>query len=409
MRFESFVAFRYLMSRRRQTAISIVTGISVLGVMAGVMSLVIALAVNNGFKEDLEERLVGATANVSLLSQEKHGIRDYEELMEGLRQLPHVVGVAPALYENVLISSGPRARGVVLKGIDPWQEIQVSRLLGELREGSLDELASRSGGEDPLIVGKELAKSLGTVVGSSVTVTSPQGRLTPFGVVPKYREFRVVGIFDSGFYEFDASWAFTNLPVSQRLFDLEDVISVVEIKLDDIYRASEMAKEIEQVAGASFTTTHWMEQNRSLFNALRLERLVTVLTIGLIVFVAALNIFITLTMLVMEKRHDIAVLMSMGARQRQIWTVFTLYGLLIGSIGTILGLMTGYSLSWYADTHQLIRLQAEVYSIASVPFHPQGVDGLLIAAAALAICFLATLHPALSAGRLNPVEILRYE
>ncbi len=409
MRFELFVAFRYLMSKRHQGAVSIVTVISVVGVTAGVMSLVIALAVNNGFKEDLENRLVGATANVSLLRTENDGIRDYDRLVARVLQLPHVVGAAPAVYERVLISSGSRARGVVLKGIDPDREIKVSHLLNQLTEGSFQELSVDSPEMPPLILGKELAENLGAVVGAPLMVTSIQGRLTPFGPVPKFREFRVVGIFDSGFYDFDSSWVFTDLRVVQKLFDLVDVVSVVEIKLDDIYIAPEVAKNVERAAGEGFSTTHWMEQNRSLFSALALERLVTALTIGLIVFVAALNIFITLTMLVMEKRREIAVLMSMGARPGQIWSVFTLYGLLIGLVGTLLGLVAGYAAAGYADAHKLIRLQAEIYSIAFVPFQARPADGVLIGLAALTICFLATLYPSLSAARLNPVEILRYE
>ena len=409
MRFELFVAFRYLMSKRRQGAVSIVTVISVVGVTAGVMSLVIALAVNNGFKEDLENRLVGATANVSLLRTENDGIRDYDQLVARVLQLPHVVGAAPAVYERVLISSGSRARGAVLKGIDPDREIKVSQLLNQLTEGSFQDLSVDSPEMPPIIVGKELAENLGAVVGAPLMVTSIQGRLTPFGPVPKFREFRVVGIFDSGFYDFDSSWVFTDLRVVQKLFDLVDVVSVVEIKLDDIYIAPEVAKIVERAAGEGFSTTHWMEQNRSLFSALALERLVTALTIGLIVFVAALNIFITLTMLVMEKRREIAVLMSMGARPRQIWSVFTLYGLLIGLVGTLLGLVAGYAAAGYADAHKLIRLQAEIYSIAFVPFQTRPADGVLIGLAALTVCFLATLYPSLSAARLNPVEILRYE
>ena len=297
----------------------------------------------------------------------------------------------------------------MLKGIDPDREIKVSQLLNQLTEGSFQDLSVDSPEMPPIILGKELAENLGAVVGAPLMVTSIQGRLTPFGPVPKFREFRVVGIFDSGFYDFDSSWVFTDLRVVQKLFDLVDVVSVVEIKLDDIYIAPEVAKIVERAAGEGFSTTHWMEQNRSLFSALALERLVTALTIGLIVFVAALNIFITLTMLVMEKRREIAVLMSMGARPRQIWSVFTLYGLLIGLVGTLLGLVAGYAAAGYADAHKLIRLQAEIYSIAFVPFQTRPADGVLIGLAALTVCFLATLYPSLSAARLNPVEILRYE
>ena len=240
-------------------------------------------------------------------------------------------------------------------------------------------------------------------------VISPQGYITPFEVVPKFRHFRVVGVFDSGFYDFDAGWAFTNLGAAQRLFDLTNVVSVIEFKIDDIYRAPQVARSVREAAGPGFDTTTWMEQNRSLFSALKLERLVTILTIGLIMLVAALNIFITLAMMVMEKNRDIAVLMSMGARARQIWAVFTLHGLLIGAVGSAFGLVLGYGIAWVGDRYKLFHLQADVYALASVPFHARPLDGVWIAVAALTISFLATLYPSMAASRLNPVEILRYE
>jgi lipoprotein-releasing system permease protein len=268
---------------------------------------------------------------------------------------------------------------------------------------------SDNSNSDPLVIGKELAQQLGVFVGDTVRVTSPQGYLTPFGTVPKVRHFRIVGVFDSGFYDFDASWAFTNLEAAQKLFDLNDVASVIAFKIDDIYRAPEVAEAIRKAAGPGFNTTTWMEQNHSLLAAISLERLVTVLTIGLIVFVAALNILITLAMMVMEKNREIAVLMSMGARKRQVWTVFTLHGLLIGFIGTVLGLFLGYGISWLGNHYHLIPLQADVYALAWVPFHARAWDGVWIALAALTISFLATVYPSLSAAKLNPVEILRYE
>jgi lipoprotein-releasing system permease protein len=298
---------------------------------------------------------------------------------------------------------------VVLKGVEPAQEVKVGALLRHLREGSLEGLGESFPNADPLIIGKQLATDLGVYVGDTVLVTSPQGYLTPLEVVPKFRHFRVVGVFDSGFFDFDATWAFTNLAAAQRLFDLADVVSVIEFKIDDIYRAPEVAEDIRRAAGPGFDTTTWIEQNHSLFSALRLERLVTILTIGLIVVVAALNIFIALVMMVMEKNRDIAVLMSMGARQRQVWAVFTLHGVAIGGLGTVLGLILGYGLSWLGNTYKLIPLQADVYALSSVPFHAHALDGVWIAAAALAISFLATLYPSLAAARLNPVEILRYE
>jgi len=233
--------------------------------------------------------------------------------------------------------------------------------------------------------------------------------VTPLEVVPKFRHFRVVAIFDSGFFDFDSGWAFTNLPAAQRLFDLADIVDMIEFRIDDIYQADSVAAAIHKAAGPGFEITTWEDQNRSLFSALKLERLVTILTIGLIVLVAALNIFITLAMMVMEKNREIAVLMSMGARQRQVWSLFTLHGLLIGGLGTIAGLVLGYAASWAGERYKLIHLQADVYSLSYVPFHPRPWDGLWIALAALAISFLATLYPSLNAARLKPVEILRYE
>jgi len=423
MPFELFVALRYLKAKRRQAAISVITVISVLGVMAGVCALVIALAINNGFREELESRLLGATANINLLRSANDGIAPYEELADRLSKLPQVQAAAPALYEEVLASSRSRAQGVVLKGVEPEREVLVADLLRHITEGSIEGLTTRRSataapraGEtpapqatDPIVIGKELAKSLGVYVGDTILITSPQGTLTPLEIVPKFHHFRVVGVFDSGFYDFDATWAFTNLDAAQRLFDLRNVASVVEFKIADIYQAQSVAETIRKAAGPGFETNTWMEQNHSLFSALRLERLVTIFTIGLIVLVAALNIFITLAMMVMEKNRDIAVLRSMGARERQVWAIFTLHGLAIGAVGTFLGLALGYGASWVGDRYQLFHLQADVYSLAYVPFHARSWDGVWIALSALAISFLATTYPARAAAKLKPVEILRYE
>jgi lipoprotein-releasing system permease protein len=409
MRFELFVALRYLKAKRRQAAISVITLISVVGVAAGVCALVVALAINNGFRQELESRLLGATASIDLIRPANDGIKDYEQLSERLSKVPHVTADAPVLYEEVLISSHSRAQGVVLKGVDPQREVRVADLLQHVREGSLDGLSQTFANADPLVLGKELAKSLGVFVGDTVLVTSPQGYLTPFEVVPKFRHFRVVGVFDSGFYDFDSAWAFTSLGAAQRLFDLANVVSVIEFKIDDVDRAPEIAQTIRKAAGPGFDTTTWMEQNRSLFSALKLERLVTVLTIGLIMLVAALNIFITLAMMVMEKNRDIAVLMSMGAKARQVWAVFTLHGLVIGAIGGTLGLLSGHVICWAGERYKLFRLPADVYALASVPFHARPWDGVWIVVAALVISFLAALYPSLAASRLSPVEILRYE
>jgi lipoprotein-releasing system permease protein len=417
VRFELFVAARYLRAKRRQAVISLITGISVLGVAAGVASLIIALAITNGFRQDLEQRLVGASAHVSLLRVANDGIRDWPALVGRLEKQPHVVAAAPALYEQVLVSRGARARGVVIKGVLPDSERRVGQLLQAVKFGSATALAPSPAGESPastqavppLVLGKGVADELGATVGSVVLVTSPQGELTPFGMVPKYVRFQVVGIFESGFYDYDTAWAFTRLADAQRLFGLGDVVSVVEFKVDDLDRAGEIGGELERAAGPGFMSTNWMEQNRALFRALRLERRVTFITVGLIVLVAALNILISLIMMVMEKTRDIAVLLSLGARRAQVRNIFLFQGVLIGVVGTVLGLAAGYALAWAGGHYRWISLSPEIYSIDYVPFAPRLIDGLLVALMSLGISFLATLYPSWSAARILPAEALRYE
>jgi lipoprotein-releasing system permease protein len=437
MRFEFFIASRYLRAKRKQAVIGVITGLSIAGVAAGVASLVVALAVNNGFRQDLQERLLGSTSHVNLLRTMGDGIRDWQPLMERLQKQPHVVAAAPDIYEQVLISLGPRARGAVLKGIVPKDERKVSDLLDSVKQGSadaldqptsstnpgsagegarptqdsdsLDAVQQRRAAMPPIILGKEMADELGAKVGSVVLVTSPQGELTPFGLVPKYSRFRVAGIFDSGFYDYDSSWAFTRLSDAQRLFALGDVIQIIEFKIDDIYKAAEIGQQLEQAAGPGFMTTNWMEQNKPLFHALKLERLVTFITVGLIVFVAALNILISLTMMVMEKTRDIAVLMSLGTRRSQVRKVFIAQGALIGVVGTGIGLVLGYVLSWMGGHYHLFSLAPEVYSIDYVPFAPRVIDGILVAVVAIGTSLVATIYPSWSAARILPAEALRYE
>jgi lipoprotein-releasing system permease protein len=444
MRFELFIATRYLRAKRRQAFIGIITGISIVGVAAGVASLIVALAINNGFRQDLQERLIGSTSHISLLRVADDGIKDWPPLLDRLAKQPHVVAAAPAIFEQVLISRGPRARGAVLKGMIPADERKIGDLLSTIKEGSAAALeetpssaatASKENAETntraedtssdspdslggvharvaampPIILGKDMADNLGATVGSVVLVTSPQGELTPFGMVPKYSRFRVVGIFNSGFYDYDSSWAFTRLSDAQRLFGLGDLISVIEFKVDDIYRADQVSHELEDAAGKGFMATNWMEQNKALFHALRLERLVTFITIGLIVFVAALNILISLIMMVMEKTKDIAVLMSMGTRRSQVRNIFIAQGVLIGVIGTAIGLLLGYAISYAGGHYHMISLSPEVYSIDYVPFAPRPMDGLLVALVAIGVSFVATLYPSWSAGRTLPAEALRYE
>ncbi|HMD20144.1 MAG TPA: ABC transporter permease [Alloacidobacterium sp.] len=417
MRFELFVAARYLRAKRRQAVVGVITAISVAGVAVGVASLIIALAITNGMSRDLRERLLSSTAHVDLMRVQSDGIRNWRELTDRLRHLPHVTAAAPGLYEQVLVSRGALSGGAQLKGVIPAEERTVSDLLANIKQGSADALAQPvdlSGADDvnratpPLVIGYDLANTLDAKVGDTVLVTSPQGGLTPFGMVPKYQRFQIAGIFRSGFYQYDSSFGFIRLADAQRLFGEPDVISVISFKVDDLYHADRIGKEIEEAAGPGFETTNWMEQNRELFRALKLEQIVTFIVIGLIVCVAALNILIALTMMVMEKTKDIAVLMSLGVQPGQIRRIFLMQGFLISLLGTLLGLVLGYVLSW-AGGHYRFPLSPDVYSIDYLPFAPRLLDGVIVAVVSLGVSLLATLYPSSSAARVLPAEALRYE
>ncbi|HEX3470078.1 MAG TPA: FtsX-like permease family protein [Silvibacterium sp.] len=415
MRFEFFVAARYLRAKRRQAVVGVITVISIAGVAVGVASLIIALAITNGMRRDLQDRLVSSTAHVELMRVQNDGIRDWRALTERLRQVPHVTAAAPGLFEPVLVSRGALSGGAMLKGIVPNQEGMVSDLLTNLAAGSAAPLSEPETITDaagtptpPLVIGYELAKTLDAKVGSTVMVISPQGELTPYGLVPKYQRFRVVGIFHSGFYQYDSSFGFLRLKDAQTLFGEPDVVSVISFKVDDLYHADRVGKAIEEAAGPGFLTTNWMEQNRELFRALQLEQVVTFIIIGLIVCVAALNILIALTMMVMEKTKDIAVLMSFGVESGQIRRIFLMQGFLISVVGTALGLVLGYLLSWLGS-HYRFPLSAEVYSIDYLPFAPRIVDGVIVALVSLGVSLLATLYPSSAAARVLPAEALRYE
>jgi lipoprotein-releasing system permease protein len=431
MRFELFVAARYLKAKRRQAVVGVVTTISVAGVAAGVAALVIALAITNGMRRDLSERLLGASAHVDLMRVEADGIRDWRPLLEHLRHVPHVTAAAPGIYGQVLVSRGPRAGFALIKGILPAQERTVSDLLDFITSGSAKDLEPAAPMASPaisrtdtsndslpapvntpypaLVLGKDLAETIGAQVGDSVLVTSPQGELTPLGLAPKYQRFRVVGIFHSGFYQYDAAMAFMRLSDAQSLFSEPDLLSVISFKVDDLDRAPEIGRTIEEAAGKGFMTTNWMEQNRELFRALKLEQVVTFIVIALIVIVAALNILIALTMMVMEKTRDIAVLMSFGVEPNQVRRIFLMQGLLISFIGTALGLVLGYLAAWAGGHYHFIHLSAEVYSIDTLPFAPRLLDGVIVAAVSIGVSLLATLYPSSAAARILPAEALRYE
>jgi lipoprotein-releasing system permease protein len=407
--FELFVAARYLRAKRKQAVISVITVISIVGVAAGVMALVIGLAINNGFRTTLQQSLLGTTAHVMLLNrQAAQGIANWKDLEPALRKLPHVTSLSPALYGKVLLTGplgGAQADGAVLKGI-PLD--MPPDMLRHLKQGSFDELKNETG-LPGIILGARLAQNTGMLLHGVVNVISPQGELTPFGPHLSRYQFRVVGIVESGFYDVDSSMAFTSLQAAQQVFNTGNVVSDIELQLDDIYKAPEVAQTAERVAGSTLVANTWMEQYHQILNALNMEKIVTAITIGLIQLVAALNILITLIMMVMEKNRDIAVLMSMGAKRQQIRKIFVFQGVLIGVVGTSIGLALGYALSYLADRYHWLTLNQEVYSLSFVPFNPRWQDAIWIAAAAILVSFIATLYPARSATRIAPVEALRYE
>lgn len=408
MSFEWFVAKRYLRSPNRPAILRLITAFSVLGVAAGVATLVIALSMNTGFRETLQDRLLGVTAHISLTRPGSEGIRNYSDLAQKLSKIPDVKSVTPAIYETMLLSFGGEARGVVVKGIDVPLEAKSDEALKKITAGSLN-FAANPEGIDGLMIGQELADEWKLQPGDYVTLTSPQGRLTPFGLMPRTRRFRVAGVFSSGFYDYDENWCFITLAAAQSLAGTGDVVNVLEFRLDRPDEAPRVAKEVEHHLDDGFTTTTWMQENRALFRALRLEKLVTAIFIGLITFVAGLNILVVLSMTVTDKAKDIAVLLSFGTRREQVRRIFLVLGMVIGATGTVAGLAVGYLFSWIAGTYRLIPLDPEVYAVPYVPFHPSFFDGLWIALAAMGIAILATIIPARQAARLLPVEILRFE
>jgi lipoprotein-releasing system permease protein len=408
MTFEWLVALRYLRSPNRPAVLRIVTLLAIVGVAAGVTTLVIALSMNTGFRQAIRDRLLSVTAHVNLKPIGPNGIRDYRALMARLSDTPGVRSIEPAIYATVLLSSGGHARGIVLKGVDPELERRASEALHHLVAGTGD-FAPDADGIPAVLVGRILANDLEITAGDYVTLTSPQGNLTPFGMLPRSRRFRVSGVFDSGFYDYDANWGFVTLPAAQALSGIGDVVSLLEVRVTRMDDASSIAADLLRRAGSGLTTSTWMDENRALFRALSLEKLVTALFIGLITFVAGLNILVVLTMTVTDRARDIAVLMAMGARRQQLRKIFVLQGLIVSIAGTIAGLLIGYTFAGIADRWQLIPLNPEVYAIPYVPFHANALDAVWIAAAALGISIAATILPARSAASVLPVEILRFE
>jgi lipoprotein-releasing system permease protein len=406
--FETFVASRYLRAKRKQAVIAVITTIAVLGIAAGVAVLVIALALVTGFNEDIQTKLLGGTAHVNLLRSDGEAIGDYQELAEQLRRVPGVTAAAATTYFNVVIA-GTYQSGAIVKGVDLHAPRGANEVYNTIVSGDVNSLAVTDPGEEGIILGKVLAKELNVKPGDYVTVISPQGRLTPFGVSPRQRQFRVGGLFQSGLYEYDSTWAYTSLPAAQQLMGLGDEATLIQMKVADIYQVKHIAQDVLSAVGPGYTTTDWQELNKPVFAALQIQRLVVVIVLTLMIFIAALNIITTLTMMVIEKTRDISILMAMGATPRSIMRIFMWQGLMVGAIGTSLGLMVGIAACLVADKYQLIKLPETIFSISYAPFQVRVRDAVAVALLSLIISFVATIHPARQAARLNPVEGLRYE
>ena len=405
MRFELFVAKRYLTAKRKQAFISVITLISVLGIAIGVMALVIAIALITGFQEDVQDKILGATSHIMVSDLSGDGLRDYGEVSAKIAGIKGVVSVTPVVYSQVLINGPSRSSGALLKGIDLGRETAGSAWLRKLESGRLPE----PGPQEGLLLGRELAFAIGAGPGDAVTVLTTASRLSPMGLFPKTRRFRVAGIFNTGLYEFDSSTALAPLETAQKFLGSEGRITYLQIKLSDIFEAGRIAERIKEIIPPVAYVTTWMELNKSLFSALKLEKNIMFLTITLIVFVAALNIIATLILMVMEKTRDIGILMAMGATAGNIRRIFFFQGALIGVVGTSLGVALGLGWCWLANTFRLIRIPVDIYQISFVPFRLRGLDLALIVGVSLAISFLSTLFPSRRASKTDPVVALKYE
>ncbi|MBI2089860.1 MAG: lipoprotein-releasing ABC transporter permease subunit [Deltaproteobacteria bacterium] len=416
MRYELFIGLRYLRARRRETFISLITVISVLGVMIGVMTLNVVMAVMTGFEEVLRDRLLGINAHVALVKTGGY-LTDYETLLGEVSEEPGVVAATPSIHGQVMVAAGSRVSGVVVRGVDPDRVGKVIDIQRFMKEGSLEalkthravEIDGRAVSLPGLILGSRLAGQLGVTVGDPIQVVSPLGTPTAIGVVPKVRRFFVAGVFDSGMHEYDATLVYMSLPDAQRFFELGDGVSSIEIRVADVYQAQEVARRIQRRLGLPYWAEDWSRLWPNLFSALRLEKTVYFLVLLLMVIIGAFNIVSTLIMVVMEKRKDVAILQSMGATKRSIRRIFLIKGCVIGTVGTLLGVLLGYGLCLLIERYQFIELPKDVFLISTVPVRIYLGNFVLVAVASILICLLASIYPARHAAKLDPVEIIRYE
>ncbi|HQR31558.1 MAG TPA: ABC transporter permease [Blastocatellia bacterium] len=417
MSFQLFIALRYLRAKRQQAAVSAITAIAIAGITIGVAALLVAQAMIHGFRSDVQEKILAGTDHLNLLKEDNGGIENYRELAERIRKLPGVIEASATIYAPVLLSFSGRQEQAVLKGLDTSSTNDLSsitiegdsRLLPSAAEESPD--PNEESPVEGLIIGQQLAKALGVKLEDQITAVSAVTRLTPTGLQPRprYTQFRVAGVFSSGWYQYDSKWAYITLPASQRLTGNGDTAGVIRLKVSDIDQVKELSQQVLAIAGKGFVTTDWQELNKPLFAALQLQHRIILIFFALLIVIAALNIITTLTMMVIEKHRDIAILRAQGAMPRAIHHIFLLQGLIIGIVGAGLGLLLGLTISLVANQYQLISVPAEIYSISHITLKLRTLDCFWVMALAIGICLLATLYPASTAARLAPAEILRHD
>jgi len=406
--FELFLGMKYLKAKRKQRFISVITVISILGVMVGVMALVVVLSVMNGFRADLMSKILGVNSHILVLSL-TGPFSDYHKAAEKVDKVEGVIASTPFIYTQVMINNSGAVSGAILRGVDPESAGAVVTFKSMIKDGSITSLGKKIDGIPPIIIGGELAKQIGAHPGNVITVISPEGKLTPLGRTPNTRRFKVAALFDSGMYEYDASMVYISLKEAQDFLALGDKVTGLEVRVEDVYKSDKISKKIQKVLGYPFWTKDWKVMNRSLFSALKLEKLTMFVILTMIVLVGALNIISTLVMVVMEKTRDVAILRAMGASARSIMTIFMFQGLLVGVVGTFAGLVSGLGLCQLLAKYKFINLPADVYYISTLPVKVDIADVSFVAAAAVVISFFATLYPSWYASRLNPVESFRYE
>jgi len=405
--YQLFIGLRYLRSKKKHKGVSVNTLISVGGVAVGVMALLVVLSVMSGFHEDLQKKILGVNAHAVVLSY-RGAMPDYREVIEKIQTDRDIVSLSPFVMGQVMVSYGKRAHGVFLRGIVPETEKKTTELQKFMKEGSID-ILMKNEAVPGIIVGKELAGNLGVFRGDLITVLSPVGRIGPLGMLPKVRQFRVAGIFEVGMFEYDSNLVLTGLKSSQEFFDMKDEVMGIQIKLSDIYKADSVRERIEKQIEFPLHVKDWMQMNRNLFSALKLEKFAMFVMLILITLVASFNIVSTLIMNVIEKTREIAILKTMGATDKGIMTIFMMQGLLIGLSGTVIGLTGGYFLCYLLNTYEVIKLPADVYYLGHLPVKTKLFDFIVVSLSAVIISFVATLFPARQAAKLDPVEPLRYE